>query len=264
MPRTRTGVRRHGKIHGARSLAHDSRARDRRVADCLGRPESSGHSRHDGLRRRHAVARFPRKDRDWILFTEEQPQVPVYAGFTPAETRRALKRKMEPSYMGTFTGARSHVLQTFANTHSALMKKRVAHYMISSACPPCHGKRLRPEALSVKFEGHDIGEISRCRWSVSPIPESHSAAGSPRHGASSVKKSRGHPSGLRGDPGPPGNVLLSWVSGISRSIAAHPRCHRVNCRGCGSPPRFAPTCSASCMCSMSHRLDCTRRILRLC
>lgn len=104
---------------------------------------------------------LPRKDRDWILFTEEQPTVPVYAGFTPAETRRALKRKMEPSYMGTFTGARKYVLQTFATTHSALMKKRVARYMLASACPVCHGKRLRPEALTVKFEGYDISEISQ-------------------------------------------------------------------------------------------------------
>src|ERR1700753_3514489 len=50
--------------------------------------------------------KLPKKDRDWILFTDEQPTVPVYAGFTPAETRRALKRKTEPSYMGTFTGCR--------------------------------------------------------------------------------------------------------------------------------------------------------------
>jgi excinuclease ABC subunit A len=47
---------------------------------------------------------LPKKDRDWILFTDEQPTVPVYAGYTPAETRRALKRKEEPSYQGTFTG----------------------------------------------------------------------------------------------------------------------------------------------------------------
>jgi excinuclease ABC subunit A len=102
-----------------------------------------------------------KKDRDWILFTEEQPTVPVYAGFTPAETRRALKRKTEPSYMGTFTGARKYVLHTFATTHSALMKKRVARYMVGGLCPVCHGKRLRPAALSVKFEGYDISEISQ-------------------------------------------------------------------------------------------------------
>ena len=69
---------------------------------------------------------LPKQDRDWILFTEEQPTVPVYAGYTPAETRRALKRKEEPSYMGTFTGARRYVLHTFATTQSALMKKRVS------------------------------------------------------------------------------------------------------------------------------------------
>src|SRR4051812_17760346 len=101
-----------------------------------------------------------RKDRDWILFTDEQPTVPVYAGYTPAETRRALKRKEEPSYMGTFTSARRHVLHTFANTHSLLMKRRVSQYMLSTECPLCHGKRLRRESLSVTFAGLDIGELS--------------------------------------------------------------------------------------------------------
>src|SRR3954469_6051650 len=39
---------------------------------------------------------LPKKDRDWLLFTDEQPQVPVYAGYDPDEVRRALKRKEEP------------------------------------------------------------------------------------------------------------------------------------------------------------------------
>src|SRR3984885_5813966 len=104
---------------------------------------------------------LPKKDRDWILFTDEQPVVPVYAGFTPKETRAALKRKMEPSYQGTFTSAKRHVLHTFATTHSPLMKKRVSKYMLSQECPLCHGKRLRVESLSVKFAGLDIADLSR-------------------------------------------------------------------------------------------------------
>ncbi|WNG48999.1 excinuclease ABC subunit A [Archangium minus] len=104
---------------------------------------------------------LPQKDREWILFTDEQPTVPVYAGFTPAETRRALKRKEPPSYMGTFTSARRYVLQTFATTQSALMKKRVSQYMVSGECRLCQGKRLRRESLSVTFAGLDIGELSR-------------------------------------------------------------------------------------------------------
>lgn len=104
---------------------------------------------------------LPKKDRDWILFTDEQPVVPVYAGLEPAEARRALKRKEEPSYMGTFTGARRYVLHTFAHTDSAMMKRRVARYMLSAECPLCDGKRLRPESLSITFAGLDIADISR-------------------------------------------------------------------------------------------------------
>jgi len=104
---------------------------------------------------------LPKKDRDWILFTDETPTVPVYAGLTPKETKAALKRKDTPSYQGTFTGARRYVLQTFANTESASMKKRVARYMVSNACPECAGKRLRRESLSVTFAGLDIAELSR-------------------------------------------------------------------------------------------------------
>ena len=104
---------------------------------------------------------LPKKDRDWILFTDEQPTVPVYAGYSASETKRALKRKEEPSYQGTFTGARKYVLQTFAATQSAMMKRRVSRFLSSSSCPVCKGKRLKPEALSVTFAGMDIADISR-------------------------------------------------------------------------------------------------------
>jgi excinuclease ABC subunit A len=104
---------------------------------------------------------LPKKTRDWILFTDEQPTVPVYAGLDPPDARRALKRKEEPSYMGTFTSARRHVLHTFATTQSAMMKRRVAQFMIGTDCPSCRGKRLRREALSVRFASRDIAEMSR-------------------------------------------------------------------------------------------------------
>jgi excinuclease ABC subunit A len=104
---------------------------------------------------------LPRKERDWILFTDETPTVPVYPGYTPEETRAALRRKEEPGYMGTFSSARRYVMHTSANTQSPLMKKRVTRYMLGADCPVCGGKRLRREALSVKFAGLDIAEISR-------------------------------------------------------------------------------------------------------
>ncbi|AVD95585.1 excinuclease ABC subunit UvrA [Pseudomonas sp. SWI36] len=103
---------------------------------------------------------LPQAQRDWILFTEETPTAPVYAGLTPAQTREALKRKLEPSYQGTFMGARRYVLHTFMHSQSAQMRKRVAQYMRPSPCPLCQGKRLKREALGVTFAGLDIAELS--------------------------------------------------------------------------------------------------------
>jgi len=103
---------------------------------------------------------LPKKTRDWILFTEEQPTVPVYAGFTLQEARRARRANQQPSYMGTFTGARRYVMHTFATSQSAMMKRKVSRFMVGTPCPVCHGKRLKPEALSVTFQGLDIGDFT--------------------------------------------------------------------------------------------------------
>lgn len=103
---------------------------------------------------------LPKKDRDWILFTDETPTVPVYSGLSAAEVQRAVKMKLPPSYMGTFTGAKRYVLQTFANTNSQMMKRRVSQYMLNTECSECHGKRLKKESLAVKFEGFDIADLS--------------------------------------------------------------------------------------------------------
>ncbi|MFI2791473.1 excinuclease ABC subunit A, partial [Kitasatospora sp. NPDC018614] len=84
----------------------------------------------------------------------------VYSGFTPAQTRRAIKAGTEPSYEGNFVGARRFVLDTFANTKSSIVKKRVSEFVTSEVCPMCQGKRVKAEALSVTFEGLDIAEFA--------------------------------------------------------------------------------------------------------
>ncbi len=103
---------------------------------------------------------MPAKDREWILFTDERPTVPVYAGLTPAQTRRAMREHWEPSYQGTFIGARRYILDTFASTKSAIVKRRVSRFVTSAVCPTCHGKQLKVESLSVTFEGLDIAELA--------------------------------------------------------------------------------------------------------
>ncbi|TDQ11187.1 excinuclease ABC subunit UvrA [Pedobacter metabolipauper] len=112
---------------------------------------------------------LPKKDRDWILFTDEQPVVPVYPRYTADQVKKAIKNKIQPDYMGTFTGAKRYVMQTFSNSQSQLMKKRAGKFMLSSECPLCKGKRLRKESLSIKFDGLDITELSRL-----PLSKLHS------------------------------------------------------------------------------------------
>lgn len=51
-------------------------------------------------------------------------------------------------------------MQTYAKSESAMMKRRVAQFMITQDCPTCHGTRLKPEALKVKFAGLNIAEMS--------------------------------------------------------------------------------------------------------
>ncbi|UZD62308.1 excinuclease ABC subunit UvrA [Brevibacterium sp. JSBI002] len=103
---------------------------------------------------------LPKADRDWLLYTEETPHLPVHSRLTLAEAREAIAAGAEPTYSGTFVGARKYVLDTFANTKSAGMKRRVAEFLTAAPCPVCHGKKLKPEALSVTIAGLDIAEFS--------------------------------------------------------------------------------------------------------
>ncbi|MGZ1490999.1 excinuclease ABC subunit A [Brevibacterium sediminis] len=103
---------------------------------------------------------LPREHRDWILYTEETPHLPVHSRLTLDEAREAIAAGDEPTYSGTFVGARKYVLDTFANTKSTAMKRRVAEFLSAGPCPVCHGKKLRPDALSVTIAGLDIAEFS--------------------------------------------------------------------------------------------------------
>lgn len=94
--------------------------------------------------------KLPRKDRDWILFTEEQPVVEV----TPQRDRVA------KPYKGRFWSARSYVLHTLADSKSNTMRDRVLRYMETGPCPRCGGSGLTPAALAVTFAGRTIAELN--------------------------------------------------------------------------------------------------------
>ena len=169
---------------------------------------------------------LPRKLRDWILFTDEQPTVPVYPGFTVAQVKDALRRKLAPSYMGTFTGARAYVLHTFSHSQSALMRKRVAQFMVGSVCPLCHGKRLKEEALSVTVAGYDIGALAALPLKalaevLQPAAEGRLGAGEREPGAIGQRRGKG------GDKAG-GKRSSTKPEGSADAHAAAPDVHRTH------------------------------------
>jgi excinuclease ABC subunit A len=93
---------------------------------------------------------LPRKDRDWILFTDEQPVVEI----TPQRDRVA------KPYKGKFWSAKSHVLHTLADSKSNTMRERVLRFMETGPCRRCNGSGLTPEALAVTFAGRTIADLN--------------------------------------------------------------------------------------------------------
>lgn len=98
------------------------------------------------------------QDKEWILFTEEQPSVPIFMGLNAEQRQEAIAAGIEPAYTGTYTSARKYVLQSYSGGKDSV-KKRLSRFITVAPCTECHGKRLNQNALSVTFAGHDIAQL---------------------------------------------------------------------------------------------------------
>ncbi|HEY3501275.1 MAG TPA: excinuclease ABC subunit UvrA [Actinocatenispora sp.] len=90
-------------------------------------------------------------DREWILFTDEQPVVTVHP-------EREAGRIQRP-YQGKYQSARRYVLHTYAGSKSATQRTRMERFLRSGPCPLCGGRRLRAESLAVTYAGRSIAEL---------------------------------------------------------------------------------------------------------
>ncbi|MEU6477479.1 excinuclease ABC subunit UvrA [Streptomyces sp. NPDC047017] len=117
---------------------------------------------------------LPAKEREWILFTDEQPVVTV-------QPVRDADRIQRP-YQGTYMSARRYVLKTFADSKSPTLRAKAERFLVSAPCAVCGGSRLRPEALAVTFAGRTIAELAAL-----PLAELAELAGMP-HGTSEAAR----------------------------------------------------------------------------
>ncbi|MFJ2770383.1 ATP-binding cassette domain-containing protein [Streptomyces sp. NPDC087300] len=95
---------------------------------------------------------LPPGDREWILFTDEQPVVTVH----PVREAGRIQRP----YQGTYMSARRYVMKTFADSKSQTLRAKAERFLESAPCPACGGSRLRPEAMAVTFAGRTIADLA--------------------------------------------------------------------------------------------------------
>ncbi|WP_328642403.1 excinuclease ABC subunit UvrA [Streptomyces canus] len=95
---------------------------------------------------------LPAEQREWILFTDEQPVVTVH----PVRDADRIQRP----YQGTYMSARRYVLKTFADSKSQTLRSKAEGFLVSTPCPVCGGSKLRPEALAVTFAGRTIADFA--------------------------------------------------------------------------------------------------------
>ncbi|MEV0738614.1 excinuclease ABC subunit UvrA [Streptomyces sp. NPDC050549] len=95
---------------------------------------------------------LPAEQREWILFTDEQPVVTVH----PVRDADRIQRP----YQGTYMSVRRYVMKTFADTKSPTLRAKAERFLTSSPCPVCGGSRLRAESMAVTVAGRTIADLA--------------------------------------------------------------------------------------------------------
>ena len=70
---------------------------------------------------------------------------------------------------GIFEGVIPWLERRYHETDSEYTREELEKYMVEKVCEVCHGKRLKPEALSVTFFGKNIAEL--CEIEISKLKE---------------------------------------------------------------------------------------------
>ncbi len=127
---------------------------------------------------------LPQADRDWLLFTDEEPRMLLQGN----------KQGEASAYHGHWSSAEKYLLRNLAKTQSATQREKLEAFIAEGPCPTCDGKRLRPAALAVTFGGTDIAEMASMPLSdVCALLDTgltHQARGTDRHGAAAASAAR--------------------------------------------------------------------------
>ncbi|MGB8707169.1 MAG: excinuclease ABC subunit UvrA [Dehalococcoidia bacterium] len=63
-------------------------------------------------------------------------------------------------YFTGYEGAIPYLQRIYRDTESSNTRADIERYMVSSPCPVCHGKRLKPESLAITIDGLNIIDVT--------------------------------------------------------------------------------------------------------
>ncbi len=95
------------------------------------------------------------KDREWLLFTDEQPKVLI----------KPQRDRIDHGYYGLFWSARAHVHHVLATSKSEMMRTKALRFVRSVVCSACHGTGLQTDSLAVSFAGLSIAQTNALSFS---------------------------------------------------------------------------------------------------
>jgi excinuclease ABC subunit A len=93
-------------------------------------------------------SKLPEKARNVILYGSEEK---IRFAFQGSESAY--------SYNGKYEGIVPMLQRRYKESESEDMREEIERFMTPTSCPECHGRRLRPEALSVLVAHHGIDQI---------------------------------------------------------------------------------------------------------
>ena len=70
----------------------------------------------------------------------------------------------QATFRTPFEGVINNLHRRYNETNSEYMRVKISEFMSESTCPTCHGARLRPEAIAVTIDDHNI--INVTKWPV--------------------------------------------------------------------------------------------------
>lgn len=106
----------------------------------------------NGFSTRTAVKDLAKGDLEKVLYGTGKKEYDVNAG--------SGKRGKVQQFLSTYEGVIPNLERRHAETESEYMRSEIERYMRIFKCPKCDGRRLKPEALAVTIDDHNISQVT--------------------------------------------------------------------------------------------------------